>query len=60
VLWGRYDPSFLADEAEAYRRDVPGAEVHMLAAGHFALDERPEEIAELTRGFLTALSLSER
>jgi pimeloyl-ACP methyl ester carboxylesterase len=60
VLWGRYDPSFQADEAEAYRRDVPGAEVHMLAAGHFALDERPDEIAELTRSFLTALSVSER
>lgn len=52
VLWGRYDPSFLAAEAEAYRRDVPAAEVHMLDAGHFALDERPDEIAGLTRGFM--------
>ena len=24
VIWGRYDPSFLIAEAEAYRRDVPG------------------------------------
>jgi pimeloyl-ACP methyl ester carboxylesterase len=25
VLWGRYDPSFQVEEAEAYRRDVPDA-----------------------------------
>jgi pimeloyl-ACP methyl ester carboxylesterase len=52
VMWGRYDPSFLAAEAEAYRRDVPDAEVHLLDAGHFALDEQPDQIAELTRAFL--------
>jgi pimeloyl-ACP methyl ester carboxylesterase len=40
VIWGRYDPSFQVQEAEAYRRDVPDAEVHVLDAGHFALDER--------------------
>jgi pimeloyl-ACP methyl ester carboxylesterase len=34
--------------AEAYRRDVPDAEVHLLDAGHFALDEQPDRIAELT------------
>ena len=55
VLWGRYDPSFLVAEAEAYRRDVPGAEVHLLDAGHFALDERPDQIADLTRRFLLLL-----
>lgn len=52
VAWGRYDPSFLVAEADAYRRDVPEAEVHLLDAGHFALDERPDQIAELTRRFL--------
>jgi pimeloyl-ACP methyl ester carboxylesterase len=52
VAWGRYDPSFLAAEAEAYRRDVPDAEIHLLDAGHFALDEQPGQIAELTRAFL--------
>jgi pimeloyl-ACP methyl ester carboxylesterase len=54
VVWGRYDPSFLAAEAEAYRRDVPPAEVHLLDAGHFALDEQPDQVAELTRQFLHA------
>ncbi len=52
VLWGRYDPSFQVQEAEAYRRDVPAAEVHVLDAGHFALDEQPDAIADLTRAFL--------
>jgi len=52
VVWGRYDPSFQVGEAEAYRRDVPDAEVHVLDAGHFALDEQPDVIADLTRRFL--------
>jgi len=55
VLWGRYDPSFQVEEAEAYRREVPAAEVHILDAGHFALDEQPDAIADLTRGFLGRL-----
>ncbi|KAB1076325.1 alpha/beta fold hydrolase [Methylobacterium planeticum] len=52
VLWGRYDPSFQAAEAEAYRRDVPDAEVHILDAGHFALDVKAREIAALVGAFL--------
>jgi pimeloyl-ACP methyl ester carboxylesterase len=34
------------------RLAVPDAEVHVLDAGHFALDERPDLIADLTRSFL--------
>ncbi len=52
VLWGRYDPSFTVAGATAYQRDVPNAEVHLLDAGHFALDEQPEEIIRLTGAFL--------
>jgi pimeloyl-ACP methyl ester carboxylesterase len=52
VLWGKYDPSFALPEAEAYRRDVPEAEIHILDAGHFALDEKVDEAAALIRGFL--------
>jgi pimeloyl-ACP methyl ester carboxylesterase len=55
VVWGRYDPSFQAAETEAYCRDVPGAEVHLLDAGHFALDEQPDLVAELTGSFLRQL-----
>lgn len=53
VLWGKYDPSFELTEAEAYRRDVPKARVHILAAGHFALDTAADEIAELVRRFMS-------
>ena len=44
VVWGRYDPSFLAAGAAAFARDVPDAEIHMVDAGHFALDEAPDEV----------------
>jgi pimeloyl-ACP methyl ester carboxylesterase len=54
VAWGKYDPSFDISEPEAYRRDVPGAQVHIVDAGHFALDTAADEIAELVRGFVGA------
>jgi pimeloyl-ACP methyl ester carboxylesterase len=52
VVWGKFDPSFAVAGADAYRRDVPDAEVHVLDAGHFALDERVDEIAAHIRSFL--------
>jgi pimeloyl-ACP methyl ester carboxylesterase len=52
VTWGKYDPSFDLSEPEAYRRDVPNAEVHMLDAGHFALDTAADQIATLVRDFV--------
>jgi pimeloyl-ACP methyl ester carboxylesterase len=52
VIWGRYDPSFDSSEPEAYRRDVPNAQIHVLDAGHFALDTAADEIAALLRGFV--------
>lgn len=55
MVWGKYDPSFAVAGAEAYRDDVPDAEVHILEAGHFALDEATDEIATLTRDFLARL-----
>jgi pimeloyl-ACP methyl ester carboxylesterase len=45
VLWGKNDPFFLAAGAEAYRRDLPDAEVVLLDGGHFALEENASEIA---------------
>ena len=47
VLWGKYDTSFELSEPEAYRRDVPGARVHVLDGGHFALDTAADEIGRL-------------
>jgi pimeloyl-ACP methyl ester carboxylesterase len=52
VIWGKFDPSFAPSEPEAYRRDVPNAEIHVLDAGHFALDTAADEIAALLRGFV--------
>ena len=52
VLWGRYDPSFLVPGALAFARDVPDAEIHLLDAGHFALDEQADHIAALADDFL--------
>jgi pimeloyl-ACP methyl ester carboxylesterase len=51
VLWGKYDLSFDSSEPEAYRRDVPNARIHVLDAGHFALDTAADEIAGLIRDF---------
>jgi pimeloyl-ACP methyl ester carboxylesterase len=52
VLWGKYDLSFELTEPEAYRKDVPNAEVHVLDAGHFALDTAADEIADLVLRFM--------
>ncbi len=52
VLWGKYDTSFRITEAEAYKRDVPDAEVHIVDGGHFALDTAADEIAGHVKRFL--------
>jgi pimeloyl-ACP methyl ester carboxylesterase len=57
VVWGRNDPSFIAPGAEAFERDVPAAEIHLLDAGHFALDEKNDEIANLILAFLAKHSV---
>lgn len=54
VIWGRHDLSFDPGEPERYRKDVPKAEVHVLEAGHFALDTKADEVAELTRRFVSS------
>ena len=51
ILWGRYDPSFSITEVDAYKRDLPNAEVHVLDVGHFALDEAVVESAQYIRSF---------
>ena len=55
AVWGRHDPAFLPAGAEAYRRDLPAAEIHLLDAGHFALETHAGEVATLIRGFLERL-----
>lgn len=52
VVWGKYDLSFDLSEPEAYRRDVPDAQIHILNGGHFALDTVADAIASLMGTFL--------
>lgn len=52
VVWGKHDRIFTWPGAEAYKRDVPNAEVHLLEGSHFALEEYHEEIAALIHDFL--------
>ncbi|MFF4894587.1 alpha/beta fold hydrolase [Micromonospora chersina] len=52
VTWGRHDEIFGPAGAEAYARDLPDAEVHLLDTGHFALETHGDEIAGLIRAFL--------
>lgn len=54
AVWGRNDPYFLPAGAEAYRRDLPDAEVHLLETGHFALETHHGEIATHIRRFIPA------
>jgi pimeloyl-ACP methyl ester carboxylesterase len=52
ITWGMGDEIFGPAGAEAYKRDLPDAEVHLLDTGHFALEEELEFIADKTRRFL--------
>jgi pimeloyl-ACP methyl ester carboxylesterase len=52
AVWGRYDGIFGPAGAEAYRRHLPDAEIHLLEAGHFALEDHLDTIAGYIRGFL--------
>jgi len=52
AIWGKNDPFFLPAGAEAYRRDIPDAEVRFLDAGHFALETHSAEIGAAMWDFL--------
>ena len=52
AAWGQHDEIFGPAGAEAFRRDLPDAEVHLLDAGHYALETHGDEIAGLVRAFL--------
>jgi pimeloyl-ACP methyl ester carboxylesterase len=46
IVWGKNDPFFTVEGAQAYLRDIPKAELHLLDTGHFALEDSCEFIAE--------------
>lgn len=52
AVWGEHDEIFGPDGARAFARDLPAAEIHLLDAGHFALESAGAEITGLVRAFL--------
>jgi pimeloyl-ACP methyl ester carboxylesterase len=52
AVWGKNDPFFIPAGAEAYRRDLPNAEIRFFDTGHFALETHAVEIACAIREFL--------
>ena len=52
AVWGKNDPFFLPPGAQAFKRDQPDAEIHLLDAGHFALESQGPQIAGIIRDFL--------
>ena len=52
AVWGSNDPFFIPPGAEAFKRDIPGADIRFLPTGHFALETHAEEIANAIVDFL--------
>ena len=52
AVWGRHDPFFLPAGAEAFKRDVPAADIRFFDTGHFALETHVREIGGAIREFL--------
>jgi pimeloyl-ACP methyl ester carboxylesterase len=52
ILWGVNDPIFLPEGAQAFLRDLPHAELHHLDTGHFALEDKADDMVPLIRQFL--------
>jgi pimeloyl-ACP methyl ester carboxylesterase len=53
AVWGENDPFFLPAGAQAFKRDVPDADIRFLNTGHFALETHVGDIATAIRQFLT-------
>lgn len=55
AVWGKNDPFFGPAGAEAFKRDVPQAQVELLDAGHFTLETHSTEVADRMREFLSSI-----
>jgi len=53
AAWGKNDPFFLPPGAEAFKRDIPAADVRFFDTGHFALETHCDDIAAAIRNFLS-------
>lgn len=52
AVWGRHDPYFLPAGAEAWKRDIPHADIRFYDTGHFALETHGHEIIPVIHRFL--------
>jgi len=52
AIWGKNDPFFIPAGAEAFRKDLPNAQLHLLDTGHFAIETHVVEIAAAIKEFL--------
>ncbi len=52
AIWGKNDPFFIPAGAEAFRKDLPNAQVRLLDTGHFAIETHVVEIAAAMKEFL--------
>lgn len=52
AVWGKNDPFFLPAGAEAWKRDIPDADVRFFDTGHFALETHGTKIIPIIRAFL--------
>jgi len=53
AVWGKNDPFFLPAGAEAFKRDIPEADIRFFDTGHFALETHAFEIGEAIKAFLS-------
>jgi pimeloyl-ACP methyl ester carboxylesterase len=58
AVWGKNDRFFVPAGAQAYRHDIPNAEIQFLDTGHFALETHFGEIASAMKKFLSAHGLN--
>jgi pimeloyl-ACP methyl ester carboxylesterase len=54
AVWGRNDPFFLPPGAEAFKGDIPSAQIRFLDAGHFATETHSDAIASAITEFLSS------
>jgi pimeloyl-ACP methyl ester carboxylesterase len=60
AIWGKNDPFFVPAGAEAFRKDLPDAQVQFLDTGHFAIETHVVEIAAAMKKFLETSGVSRR
>ena len=55
AIWGRHDPFFTPAGAEAFRRDIPNAQIELLDTGHFALETHVDHIGAEILKFMRSI-----